>query len=138
VASLVAVGLTCATVYVAQHILLRYPLFGMPVSTAEKVQALSVDFGSQRRLAELLGISPAQVSRWLRGQGIDPRNAERVDLLELVMANLLRLYEPEAATSWLVGLNPSLQDRRPIDLVRSGRTRELLEAIENERAGGFA
>ena len=62
----------------------------MPVTTAEKVQALSRDFGSQRRLAELLGVSPAQVTRWRRGQGIDELNAERVDLLELVMSNLLR------------------------------------------------
>jgi uncharacterized protein (DUF2384 family) len=110
----------------------------MPVSTAAKVEALSADFGSQRRLADLLDVSPAQVTRWLRGQGIDEVNAERVDLLELVMSNLLRLYEPDAAASWLVGLNPSLHDRRPIDLVRTGRSRELLEAIANERAGGFA
>lgn len=110
----------------------------MPVSTAAKVRALSQDLGSQRRLAELLGVSPAQVTRWLRGRGIDELNAERVDLLELVMSNLLRLYRPEAAASWLVGLNPSLHDRRPIDLIRLGRARELLDAIANERAGGFA
>lgn len=110
----------------------------MPVSTAEKVQALAEDFGSQRRLADLLGVSPAQVSRWLKGQGIDEHNAERVDLLELVMSNLLRLYQPDAAASWLLGLNPNLEDRRPIDLIRLGRTHELLDAIANERAGGFA
>ncbi|HEX8856844.1 MAG TPA: hypothetical protein VF752_14705 [Thermoleophilaceae bacterium] len=110
----------------------------MPVSTAEKVQALSHDFGSQRRLAELLDVSPAQVTRWIRGQGIDEQNAERVDLLELVMSNLLRLYRADAAASWLVGLNPNLGDRRPIDLIRTGRARELLDAIANERAGGFA
>ena len=55
--------------------------------------ALSRDFGSQRRLAELLDVSPAQITRWRRGQGIDEVNAGRVDLLELVMASLLRLYE---------------------------------------------
>jgi DNA-binding transcriptional regulator YdaS (Cro superfamily) len=110
----------------------------MPVSTAEKVSALSHDFGSQRRLAELLDVSPAQVTRWLRGQGIDDVNAERVDLLELVMSNLLRLYEPRAAASWLTGLNPHLQDRRPIDLIRAGRAEQLLTAIASERAGSFA
>jgi uncharacterized protein (DUF2384 family) len=110
----------------------------MPVSTAEKVHALSLDFGSQRRLAQLLDVSPAQVTRWQRGQGIDDVNAERVDLLELVMSNLLRLYEPRAATSWLTGLNPHLGDRRPIDLIRAGRTEELLTAIASERAGSFA
>jgi uncharacterized protein (DUF2384 family) len=110
----------------------------MPVATAQKVEALSRDFRSQRRLAELLDVSPAQVTRWRRGQGIDEVNAQRVDLLELVMAQLLRLYSAEAAERWLVGLNPHLGDRRPIDLVRRGRSRELIEAIASERAGSFA
>jgi hypothetical protein len=108
------------------------------VSTAEKVAALSRDFGSQRRLAELLGVSPAQVTRWKRGQGIDELNAGRVDLLELVMSNLLRLYPTAAAERWLVGLNPQLGDRRPIDLIRRGEARALLDAIGSERAGSFA
>lgn len=110
----------------------------MPVSTADKVGALSRDFGSQRRLAELLGVDPAQVTRWRRGQGIDEVNAGRVDLLELVMANLLRLYTPAAAEHWLLGMNPHLGDRRPIDLIRRGAARDLLEAIGAERAGSFA
>jgi uncharacterized protein (DUF2384 family) len=110
----------------------------VPVATAAKVQALSQDFRSQRRLAELLDVSPAQVTRWKRGSGIDDLNAQRVDLLELVMSNLLRVYPAEAAERWLVGLNPQLGDRRPIDLVRRGSARELLDAIAAERAGSFA
>ena len=108
------------------------------MSTAEKVVALSEDFRSQRRFAESLGVSPAQVTRWRKGRGIDELNARRVDLLELVMSSLLRLYSPEVAELWLLGLNPHLADRRPIDLVRAGRSRELLDAITQERAGSFA
>jgi hypothetical protein len=110
----------------------------MPVSTQEKVTALSRDFGSQRRLAELLGVNAAQVTRWRRGEGIDDINAGRVDLLELVMAHLLRLYSAEAAERWLIGMNPSLGNRRPLDLIRRGQAREVLDAIANERAGNFA
>ncbi|MGH9056213.1 MAG: antitoxin Xre/MbcA/ParS toxin-binding domain-containing protein [Acidimicrobiales bacterium] len=110
----------------------------MPVSIAEKVVALSQDFGSQRRLAELLEVSPAQVTRWRRGQGIDEMNAARVNLLELVMANLTRLYLPEAAERWLLGANPALGGRRPLDLIRRGQVREVLDAIASERAGSFA
>ena len=109
----------------------------MPVATREKVQALSRDFGSQRRVAALLDVSPSQVSRWIRNGGVDPDNAEKVDALEHAMASLLRLYEPEAAEAWLVGLNPHL-GVRPIDLVRTGRTSELLRAISAERAGSYA
>jgi transcriptional regulator with XRE-family HTH domain len=110
----------------------------MPVATATKISALSKDVGSQRKLAELLGVSPAQVTRWLKGGGIDPLNAERVDLLELVFSHLLRVYEPEAAKLWLTGLNPHLRNRRPVDMIRMGRWQELLAAIADERAGGFA
>jgi uncharacterized protein (DUF2384 family) len=121
----------------AQQFLLRYGV-SMPVATAAKVQALSVDFRSQAALAEILGVSRSRVTRWLKGAGIDPLNAEKVDLLELVWSNLLRVYEPEAARMWLWGINPLLGDRRPIDLVRAGRAEELMRAIRAERADSFA
>ena len=110
----------------------------MPIATARKVEALRVDFRSAARLADLLGVSRSQVTRWLRGAGIDPANAEKVDLLELVWSNLLRLYERDAALAWLFGLNPALGDRRPIDLIRAGRTEELMRAIRAERSDTFA
>jgi uncharacterized protein (DUF2384 family) len=110
----------------------------MPVAPAVKVEALSRDFRSQRRLADALGVSPAQVSRWKRGQGIDPDNAERLDLLELVMSWLQRLYEPQAVEAWLFGLNPHLRDRRPIDVIRMGQTTELVAALRQESADSYA
>jgi transcriptional regulator with XRE-family HTH domain len=110
----------------------------MAVATAQKVEALRDDFRSAAQLAMMLGVSRSQVTRWLRGSGIDPLNAEKVDLLELVWANLLRLYEREAALAWLFGLNPLLGDRRPIDLIRAGRTEELMRAIRAERSDTFA
>jgi uncharacterized protein (DUF2384 family) len=110
----------------------------MPIATARKVEALRVDFKSGAAVADLLGVSRSRVSRWLRGAGIDPLNAERVDLLELVWSNLLRLYDPETARSWLFGLNPTLGDRRPIDLIRAGKAEELMRAIRAERVDSFA
>ena len=121
----------------AQQNLLRYA-WGVPVTTAHKVDALSRDFRSQRRLADALGVSPAQVSRWKHGRGIDEENAERLDLLELTMSMLRRLYEPETIDAWLFGLNPLLRNRRPIDVIRQGRAEELLAAIRQERAGSYA
>jgi hypothetical protein len=110
----------------------------MPVATARKVEALRVDFRSSARVADLLGVNRAQVTRWLRGAGIDPANAEKVDLLEMVWGNLLRLYDREAALAWLFGINPTLGDRRPIDLIRAGRAEELMRAIRAERSDAFA
>ena len=110
----------------------------MPVALAQKVEALRVDFRSAAQLADMLGVSRSQVTRWLRGAGIDPINAEKVDLLELVWSSLLRLYDKEAALAWLFGVNPLLGDRRPIDLIRAGRAEELMRAIRAERADSFA
>jgi hypothetical protein len=80
----------------------------------------------------------SQVTRWLRGAGIDPLNAEKVDLLELVWSSLLRLYDRDAALAWLFGINPTLGDRRPIDLVRAGRAEDLMRAIRAGRSDSFA
>jgi transcriptional regulator with XRE-family HTH domain len=110
----------------------------MPISTAEKVTSLANYLGSQRRLAEALGVDPAQVSRWHKGQAPDLRNAERVDVLELVLSELSRLYEPEVALRWLWGLNPHLGDRRPIEVVRAGQPEELVTALRMELAGSPA
>ena len=110
----------------------------MPVPLTHKVKMLSVDFRSAARLADLLGVSRSQVTRWLRGAGIDPLNAEKVDLLELVWSSVLRVYERDAALAWLFGVNPLLGDRRPVDLIRLGRTEELMRAIRAERSDTFA
>ena len=110
----------------------------MPVATARKIAILRDDFESAAWLADLLGVNRSQITRWLQGAGIDPLNAEKIDLLELVMASLLRLYTPEAARDWLLGLNPHLGDRRPIDLVRMGKLAELVRALRAERAESYA
>lgn len=65
-------------------------------------------------------------------------NAEKVDLLEMVWSNLLRIYAADAALSWLFGVNPRLGDLRPIDRIRAGRAEELMRAIRAERADAFA
>jgi uncharacterized protein (DUF2384 family) len=110
----------------------------MPLATARKVEALRADFRSAAQLADMLGVDRAQITRWLRGAGIDPVNAERIDLLELVWSALLRIYERDAAVSWLFGINPRLGDQRPIDLIRAGRAEQLMRAIRAERADSFA
>jgi transcriptional regulator with XRE-family HTH domain len=109
----------------------------MPVTPALKVEALSRDFRSQRRLADALGVSPAQVSRWRHGKGIDEANGDRLDLLELTISMLRRLYEPETVEDWLFGLNPHLRNRRPIDVIRLGAVEDILAAIRQERAGSY-
>jgi transcriptional regulator with XRE-family HTH domain len=116
---------------------LRYSV-GEPNAIVRKVEAHTADLRSAAQLADLLGVNRSQVLRWLRGAGIDPLNAEKVDLLELVWSNLLRLYDRDAALSWLFGVNPLLGDRRPVDVIRLGRAEELMRAIRAERSDTFA
>ena len=122
---------------IAQRPVLRY-IGGMPVAASQKVSALAEDFGSLRRLADALGVDPAQVSRWARGGGIDAKNAARLDLLELAVSAVARLYEPEVMEDWLFGLNPALADRRPIDVIRAGDLPAVLCAIRAEEGESFA
>ncbi len=110
----------------------------MPVATAAKVEALSVDFRSQAALAEILGVSRSRVTRWLQNEGIDDLNAEKVDLLELAWSALLRVYEPAAAREWLLGINPDPGDRRPIDFIRQRRLEDVLHAIRAAQAESYA
>jgi uncharacterized protein (DUF2384 family) len=110
----------------------------MPVALAQKVSALADDLGSARRVADALGVDVAQVSRWANGGGIDPKNAARVDLLELVISAVARLYSPPVVEDWLFGLNPALGDRRPIDVIRAGDLIGVLEAVRAEEGESFA
>lgn len=110
----------------------------MPVAVAHKVVALAEDFGSMRRVADALGVDVAQVSRWARGGGIDPANASRLDLLELAVSALARLYDATIVEDWLFGLNPVLGDRRPIDVIRSGDMSAVVRAIRAEEGESFA
>lgn len=49
-----------------------------------------------------------------------------------------RLYDRDAALSWLFGVHPLLGDRRPVDVIRLGRAEELMRAIRAERSDTFA
>jgi hypothetical protein len=110
----------------------------VPVEIAAKITALAEDLGSQRRVAELLGVSPAKVAHWGNGGRVEIEDAERIDSLEVVMAIPQRIYEPEVVEKWLYGLNPQLRDRRPIDVIRAGRAWELIPVVANERACAYA
>ena len=55
-----------------------------------------------------------------------------------VWSELLVVYEAQAATAWLLGMNPLLGDRRPIDVLRAGEETDVLRAIRVEHADSFA
>lgn len=110
----------------------------MPVAARKKLQAVTRDLGGQARVARILGVSPSRVSRWLRNEQPDPANRRKLDGLEFVLGRLLDLYERDTAIKWLQGFNAHLGDRRPIDLLATGRVSEVLAAIEQSETGAYA
>jgi transcriptional regulator with XRE-family HTH domain len=88
-------------------------------------------------VADILGVSPAQVSRWRKGQVPDLDNADRLAGLALVAEMLSRWLAPEVREGWLHGTNAHLADRAPAYLIRIGRVADVIGALEAEKAGAF-
>lgn len=109
----------------------------MPVPVREKLRAIRKDLGTQARVARALGVSPSRVSRWLKTEDPDPQNRMKVEGLEFVLSYLLSFLHPDTAISWLNGLNPHLNDFRPIDYLARGRITEVIEAARAHKALSF-
>lgn len=94
--------------------------------------------GSDRAVAEILGVSASQVSRWRRGQVPDLDNADRLAGLALVCEMLTRWVAADAIEGWLLGANTHLDGRAPAYLIGMGRVADVVGAIEAEKAGAYA
>ncbi len=91
------------------------------------------------RVAELLGVSRSQPSRWKSGdERVAPRNRRAVLDLEYVMARLYELWTPEVAAIWLESSNAHLGGARPADVLRLRGAAEVVDAIDAEDEGAYA
>lgn len=104
----------------------------------DKVRFLADQFRSQSRLARLLDVDRSNISRWLRAQTPEPANRSRLETLEFVYSRLTQFLQSETAEKWLLGINQHLGNRRPIDLIREGRTAEVIAAIEQYEIGSYS
>lgn len=60
--------------------------------------------------------------------------ATKQERVQMVRARARQIWPDDTAEEWLHGYNDVLDGARPIDLVRRGRTDEVLAALEVERA----
>lgn len=92
----------------------------------------------QTQAARVLGTSPRTVSRWLH-EDVKPRPEARERLLEFlaVLEHLSGTLQPQAAHDWFFTPNPLLSYHKPADLLREGRYRDLLGAIDQLGEGVF-
>jgi hypothetical protein len=108
---------------------------------AEIVEELAQILG-KKLTAYIGGVKDTRViDRWIEG-GVEPyRHADRRIRLAYQIAKTLSEHEsPRVAQAWFIGLNPELQDRTPVRLLRDGDPEktgpELLNAMRAFLAGG--
>jgi uncharacterized protein (DUF2384 family) len=81
-------------------------------------------------VAQVTGSTPRSVSRWANA-GVAPRRESEDRLLELkaVVDQLRSVLRDEPARLWLRSPNPSLDWRKPLELVAEGDYRRVIGAV---------
>ncbi|MGK3708932.1 antitoxin Xre/MbcA/ParS toxin-binding domain-containing protein [Arthrobacter sp. IK3] len=94
--------------------------------------------GSGAELARILGVSSSQPSRWMNGiETPGPETGRALVDLDHVMARALMLWKPKAAIEWLQGSNSYLDGARPIDVLRTRGSSEVVDALDAAQSGAF-
>jgi uncharacterized protein (DUF2384 family) len=90
-------------------------------------------------VSELLGVSASQPSRWRRAEEVPgPQAAPVLIDLDHVVGRLLLVWDSAVAGDWLARANAFLDGARPIDVLVTRGSSEVVEAIEAEAAGAYA
>jgi uncharacterized protein (DUF2384 family) len=107
--------------------------------TAEGPVSRVVDALGNNVVADILGVSRSQPSRWRSGQErLSPDNRKRISDLDHVLDRLLLELYPDQAGTWLTGPNPHLGGARPVDVLELRGAAAVLPAIDALAAGAFA
>jgi uncharacterized protein (DUF2384 family) len=90
-------------------------------------------------MARILDRDPKTVVRWLR-QDTEPRWEVREVVLSLyvVLERLASVIDPSTAEDWLFTPVPALSNERPVDLIRDGRAKDVLDLVDALGEGVFA
>lgn len=97
-----------------------------------------IDTFGNNRVAQLLGVSPSQPSRWRKGDERISADRQRALLdLDYVMARLLQLFPREQAEIWMESHNAHL-GARPVDVLRLSGAAAVVRAIDAEAQDAYA
>lgn len=104
-----------------------------------KVRSASYALGSQAKLAAWAGVSRSQATRWADGQTVpSPGAARAVTDLEFIIARARLIWDESVITDWLHGSNAFLDGATPLEMIRRGRTSEVLDALTGDESGVYA
>jgi DNA-binding transcriptional regulator YiaG len=89
-------------------------------------------------LAEITGVRTRQVQHWASGAH-RPVGEAKDRLLELhyIVQRLRDIYTAEGADIWIHGRNQTLNSEKPIDLLRAGKFKKVLGAVERLASGAM-
>src|SRR5688572_29386019 len=87
-------------------------------------------FASDAELAETFGVNRSAVAHWKRGGPMDAENRALLQALDTTVGLLIGFLNVATMSKWLRGVNAFLDNRRPIDVLRTGRLSEVVRAIE--------
>lgn len=106
---------------------------------SERAKFLIQVFGGAAELSRLLGVSRSQPARWSKGQEQpSPDSARELLDLDHVVSRALLLWPARVAVDWLKSNNSYLEGARPVDVLRSRGSSEVIDALDAAAAGAFA
>ena len=109
------------------------------IQIGERADAVAIALGSKAQLASMLEVSPSQPTRWIDGsESPNSENARLIVDLDHVIARASLLWQPSVISSWLNGSNAFLGGARPIDVLRTTGSAPVIDALDQELAGGYA
>jgi len=84
-------------------------------------------------------VSKSQPSRWKSGAELPgPEAARRLVDLDHALSRALLLWEPKTAVTWLESPNGYLDRARPIDVLMTRGSSEVLDALDAALSGAYA
>lgn len=109
------------------------------IEIAHRAGAVAAALGSKAQLASMLEVSPSQPTRWIDGsESPNSENARVIVDLDHVIARAGLLWKPSVIGAWLNGSNAFLDGARPIDVLRTTGSAPVIDALDQELAGGYA
>jgi len=105
-----------------------------PVARGQRIRRLRENFGlTQTELAHALGVSLRTIQNWERS-GEASRTRDLRDLEELwdVLKDSVKIAE---IPTWLRSANDAFDGRRPIDLLKDGKARDIVVEFRRLQAG---
>lgn len=109
------------------------------ISIAARTKNVVQFVGNQTQVAALLGVHRGQPGRWLTGaEHPSAENARLVVDVDHVVARASLIWPRDVALAWMEGTNSYLDGARPIDVLKTRGSSEVIAALDSAMAGNFS